>query len=91
MPSAIGMARGMVRAGSRTSSPSVAIRAYPANAKNSNPAACSTPRDADVVAERQPCAVDVAEAEEDDHHRGEHRQHRATMARVSIADFWMPA
>src|SRR5690606_33634025 len=39
---AIGTARGMVRAGSRTSSPRVAIRAYPANAKNSNPAAPST-------------------------------------------------
>jgi hypothetical protein len=39
MPSAIGMARGIVRAGSRTSSPSVAILAYPANAKNNNPAA----------------------------------------------------
>ena len=51
MPSAIGIARGMVRAGSRTSSPSVAMRAYPANAKNSSPAACSTPRDADVVAQ----------------------------------------
>ena len=33
----------MVRAGSRTSSPRVAIRAYPANAKNNRPAACSTP------------------------------------------------
>jgi hypothetical protein len=33
----------MVRAGSRTSSPSVAIRAYPANAKNNSPAAWSTP------------------------------------------------
>ena len=37
------MARGIVRAGSRTSSPSVAMRAYPANAKNSSPADCSTP------------------------------------------------
>ncbi len=36
-------ARGMVRAGSRTSSPRVAIRAYPAKAKNSSPAACSVP------------------------------------------------
>ncbi|CNH35034.1 Uncharacterised protein [Mycobacterium tuberculosis] len=37
------IALGMVRVGSRTSSPIVAIRAYPANAKNSNPADCSTP------------------------------------------------
>ena len=42
--SAIRMAFWMVRAGSRTSSPSVAIRAYPANAKNSSPAAWSRPR-----------------------------------------------
>ena len=33
----------MVRRGSTTSSPSVAIRAYPANAKKSRPADCSTP------------------------------------------------
>lgn len=33
----------MARSGSRTSSPSVAIRAYPANAKKSRPAAVSTP------------------------------------------------
>ncbi len=37
------MALGMVRAGCRTSSPSVAMRAYPAKAKNSSPAACKTP------------------------------------------------
>ena len=36
-------ARGIVRAGSRTSSPSVAMRAYPANAKKQNPAPPSTP------------------------------------------------
>ena len=36
------MARGIVLAGSRTSSPRVAIRAYPAKAKNSSPADCST-------------------------------------------------
>lgn len=35
---------GMVRRGSLTSSPMVAIRAYPANAKNSSAADCSTPR-----------------------------------------------
>ena len=43
MPSATGIARGIVRAGSRTSSPRVATRAYPANAKNSSPAACRMP------------------------------------------------
>src|SRR5512132_556278 len=41
MASASGMARGIVRVGATTSSPSVAIRAYPANAKNRKPAACS--------------------------------------------------
>ena len=40
---AMEIARGIVRAGSRTSSPIVAIRAYPAKAKKSRPAACSTP------------------------------------------------
>jgi hypothetical protein len=40
---AMGMARGMVRRGSRTSSPMVAMRAYPANAKNSSPVACRMP------------------------------------------------
>lgn len=37
------MARGMIRAGSRTSSPMVAMRAYPAKAKNRSPPACRTP------------------------------------------------
>ncbi len=37
------IARGIVRRGSRTSSPIVAMRAYPAKAKNSSPADCSTP------------------------------------------------
>ncbi len=37
------IARGIVRLGSRTSSPSVASRAYPANAKNSRAAPWSTP------------------------------------------------
>ena len=43
MPSAIGIAFGIVCSGSRTSSPSVAIRAYPAKAKKSRAADCSTP------------------------------------------------
>src|SRR3954447_14123322 len=42
--SARGIAFGIVTLGSRTSSPSVAIRAYPANAKNRNPADCNTSR-----------------------------------------------
>ena len=37
------MARRRVREGSRTSSPSVAMRAYPAKAKNSSPAAVNAP------------------------------------------------
>ena len=47
--------------------------------------------DGDVVDRRQPSGVDVAEAEDDDHHRGQHGEHDATMTRVSSADFWMPA
>ncbi len=37
------IARGRVRRGSRTSSPSVAMRAYPAKLKKSNPADCRIP------------------------------------------------
>jgi hypothetical protein len=43
MASEIVIALGIVRSGDRTSSPMVAMRAYPANAKNSRPADCSTP------------------------------------------------
>ena len=42
------MARGIVVSGSRTSSPRVAIRAYPANAKNNSPADCRIPYADDV-------------------------------------------
>ena len=65
------MALGMVTAGSRTSSPSVAIRAYPANAKNRNPAERRTPptvvsigviRDSDVVEADHPATITVASA-----------------------------
>ena len=42
--------------GSRTSSPIVAIRAYPAKAKNSRPAACSTPYTPRSECRRRPTA-----------------------------------
>ncbi len=65
------MALGMVTAGSRTSSPSVAIRAYPAKAKNRNPAERRAPptvvsigviRDSDVVEADQPATITAASA-----------------------------
>ncbi|SHY13724.1 Uncharacterised protein [Mycobacteroides abscessus subsp. abscessus] len=89
IPRAIGMARGMVRAGSRTSSPSVAMRAYPAKAKNNRPAACSTPRHDVPVRSRaaistlpEPAAVATTAASTDNT--------IATMTRVSHADFCTP-
>ena len=58
IPSAVTMARPMVRRGSRTSSPIVATRAYPAKAKNSRPADCSTPYQPSIpsgIATSRPC------------------------------------
>lgn len=80
----------MVRAGSRTSSPRVAMRAYPAKAKNSRPPACSTP----ATPPENPMSSRPASAAPDDRHTTttEARTARttATIARVSQADFWMP-
>ena len=52
------MARGIVVSGSRTSSPRVAIRAYPAKAKKSRPADCRIPyADADPNDSNGECQV----------------------------------
>lgn len=70
---AVGIARGMVRCGARTSSPSVAIRAYPAKAKNNSPAP-ATPGHGDVGAELEPGGVSGAGAEPGHHDRGKNRR-----------------
>ena len=51
------------------------MRAYPANAKNSRPAACSTPGDAGVVAERSREASTSPNPRTTHHDRGEHGEH----------------
>jgi hypothetical protein len=85
MPSAIGIARGIVRSGATTSSPSVAIRAYPANAKKRKPRGLQYPVPA--LAERghrarrvgaaaeYGCRHDEREAPEHERHDHAGRQH----------------
>src|SRR5829696_7032068 len=60
--SAMPIARGMVRAGSRTSSPRVAMRAYPAKAKKMSAADCRSER----VGERGVAAGRLDDAGDDD-------------------------
>ena len=87
MPKASGMALGMVRAGSRTSSPRVAMRAYPAKAKNNSPAACSTPLmlpPVRVIRSAWPATATVTTTP------ASIASTPATITRVSNADFWIP-
>ena len=77
------IARGMVRAGSRTSSPIVAIRAYPAKAKNNSPAACRTPYSEVPVRDGRSRLRPTGE--EQDQHQGEHHRVQETRIRVSRA------
>lgn len=88
MPSARGTARGIVRAGSRTSSPRVAIRAYPANAKKSSPAAWSNPAPPpDSPTSGRPAADDPRQVATT---AARTASTSATIARVSHADFCTP-
>ena len=64
----------MVRRGSTTSSPSVAIRAYPANAKKSRPADCSTPPGSTPVEVRGRCRA-ARQRRHDDHGERREREH----------------
>ena len=69
--------------GSRTSSPRVAMRAYPANAKNRRPADWRAPAAEQIVANLRSSSIDIAEAEDHDHHHADTGD--------DDANFWMPA
>ena len=91
MPSAIGMARGMVFSGSVTSSPSVAMRAYPAKAKNINPAACSTPYAVTSPPSVSRAASAPPKPSSTVTTSASTASTAATMIRVSNAERWTPA